>query len=34
MFLDDLSVMDTFLWRQQPTGYDRWVKIWDEVKAS
>ncbi len=34
VFLDDLSVMDTFLWRQQPTGYDRWVKIWDEVKAS
>lgn len=34
VFLDDLSVMDTFIWRQQPEGYDRWVKVWNEVKAS
>lgn len=34
IFMDDISVMDTFIWRLQPEGYDRWVKLWEEVKAS
>lgn len=33
IFMDDISVMDTFIWRLQPEGYDRWVKVWEEVKA-
>ncbi len=34
IFVDDLSVMDSFLWPIAPDNYAEWLKVWNEVKAS
>ncbi|WP_319584112.1 ABC transporter substrate-binding protein [uncultured Pseudodesulfovibrio sp.] len=34
IFIKDLSVMDNFVWKENPTDYGKWVRIWNEVKAS
>jgi spermidine/putrescine-binding protein len=34
LFIDDLAVMDSFLWPTNPDNYADWVRIWAEVKAS
>nr|WP_272212297.1 extracellular solute-binding protein [Marinicella sp. W31]MDC2878210.1 extracellular solute-binding protein [Marinicella sp. W31] len=34
IFISDLSVMDSFVWKQNPPRYNDWVAIWNEVKAS
>lgn len=34
IFIDDLSVMDSFVWKANPPDYGKWVRIWNEVKAS
>lgn len=34
LFIDDLAVMDSFLWPTKPDNYGEWVQIWAEVKAS
>jgi spermidine/putrescine transport system substrate-binding protein len=34
IFIKDLSVMDSFVWKENPTDYGKWVRIWNEVKAS
>ncbi|BCS89584.1 ABC transporter substrate-binding protein [Pseudodesulfovibrio sediminis] len=34
IFIKDLSVMDNFVWKENPSDYGKWVRIWNEVKAS
>ncbi|MBK0325954.1 extracellular solute-binding protein [Rhodobacteraceae bacterium F11138] len=34
IFVKDLSIMDTFVWKQNPPRYNEWVALWNEVKAS
>lgn len=34
IFIDDLSVMKSFMWPVTPPNYSAWVKLWNEVKAS
>jgi spermidine/putrescine transport system substrate-binding protein len=34
IFIKDLSVMDSFVWKANPPNYAQWVRIWNEVKAS
>lgn len=34
IFVDDLSVMDSFLWPVAPPNYSAWLKLWNEVKAA
>jgi len=34
IFIKDLSVMDSFVWKKNPPNYGTWVRLWDEVKAS
>lgn len=34
IFVKDLSVMDSFVWKQNPPRYNDWVAMWNEVKAS
>lgn len=34
IFIKDLSVMNSFLWKQIPARYNEWVTMWNEVKAS
>jgi spermidine/putrescine-binding protein len=34
IFIDDLTVMDGFLWPVAPPNYSSWLKIWNDVKAA
>ena len=34
IFIKDLGVMDSFVWKANPPDYGKWVRIWNEVKAS
>lgn len=34
IFINDLSVMDNFVWKKNPPRYNDWVALWNEVKAS
>ena len=34
IFIKDLNVMDSFVWKENPADYSKWVRIWNEVKAS
>lgn len=34
IFIKDLSVMDSFVWKKNPPRYNDWVALWNEVKAS
>jgi spermidine/putrescine transport system substrate-binding protein len=34
IFIEDMSVMDSFIWRSNPARYSDWVALWNEVKAS
>ncbi|MFO1349835.1 MAG: extracellular solute-binding protein [Gammaproteobacteria bacterium] len=34
IFIKDLGVMDSFVWKANPPNYNQWVRIWNEVKAS
>ena len=34
IFVKDLSIMDSFVWKQNPPRYNDWVALWNEVKAS
>lgn len=34
IFIKDLSVMDSFVWKANPPNYGDWVRLWNEVKAS
>jgi spermidine/putrescine transport system substrate-binding protein len=34
IFVDDLSVMENFMWPVAPENYSEWLKVWNEVKAS
>jgi spermidine/putrescine transport system substrate-binding protein len=34
IFVKDLSVMDSFVWKANPPNYGDWVRLWNEVKAS
>jgi spermidine/putrescine-binding protein len=34
IFIDDLSVMQSFMWPVAPPNYSDWLKIWNEVKAA
>ena len=34
IFIQDLGVMDSFVWKQNPPRYADWVRLWNEVKAS
>ncbi|MFD2856921.1 ABC transporter substrate-binding protein [Seohaeicola zhoushanensis] len=34
IFIEDMSVMDSFIWRSNPERYNDWVALWNEVKAS
>lgn len=34
IFIKDMSVMDSFVWKENPADYGKWVRIWNEVKAS
>lgn len=34
IFIEDMSVMDSFVWRSNPARYNDWVALWNEVKAS
>lgn len=34
IFIKDLSVMDSFVWKENPPRYNEWVALWNEVKAS
>lgn len=34
IFIRDLSIMNSFVWKKNPPRYNEWVKIWNEVKAS
>lgn len=34
IFIDDLSVMQSFMWPVAPENYSDWLKVWNEVKAA
>ncbi len=34
IFVDDMSVMNSFMWAVAPPNYSAWLKIWNEVKAA
>jgi spermidine/putrescine transport system substrate-binding protein len=34
IFVKDLSIMDSFVWKENPARYNDWVALWNEVKAS
>lgn len=34
IFINDLSIMDSFMWPVTPPNYNEWLKVWNEVKAS
>jgi spermidine/putrescine transport system substrate-binding protein len=34
IFIKDLDVMKSFVWKQNPPRYADWVRLWNEVKAS
>ena len=34
IFIKDLAVMDSFIWKRIPSRYNDWVAMWNEVKAS
>ncbi len=34
IFIDNLSVMDTFMWPVAPPNYAQWIKLWNDVKAA
>ena len=34
LFLDQVEMFGTFNYRKLPPNYDKWVQIWEEVKAS
>jgi spermidine/putrescine-binding protein len=34
LFIEDLDVMNSFLWPTKPANYGEWLKLWTEVKAS
>jgi len=34
IFIDDLTVMKSFMWPVTPPNYSAWVKLWNEVKAA
>lgn len=34
IFVDDMSVMNNFMWPVAPPNYSAWLKIWNEVKAA
>ncbi len=34
IFVDDMSVMESFMWAVAPPNYSAWLKIWNEVKAA
>ncbi len=34
IFVKDLSIMDSFVWKENPPRYNDWVALWNEVKAS
>jgi spermidine/putrescine-binding protein len=34
IFVDDLSVMQNFIWPVAPENYSEWLKVWNEVKAA
>ncbi len=34
IFINDLSVMDSIVWKENPANYGKWARIWNEVKAS
>lgn len=34
IFIDDLSVMDSFMWPVVPDNYSEWLKVWNDVKVS
>ncbi len=34
IFVKDLGVMDSFVWKENPANYGDWVRLWNEVKAS
>jgi spermidine/putrescine transport system substrate-binding protein len=34
IFVKDLSIMDSFVWKANPARYSDWVRLWNEVKAS
>ncbi len=34
IFVDDLSVMQNFMWPVAPDNYSEWLKVWNEVKAA
>ena len=34
IFIDDLSVMQNFMWPEAPENYSEWLKVWNEVKAA
>ncbi len=34
VFIKDLSVMNSFVWKAAPPRYADWVRLWNEVKAS
>jgi spermidine/putrescine-binding protein len=34
IFIDDLSIMDSFIWPVNPPNYSDWLTLWNDVKAS
>lgn len=34
IFINDLSIMDSFMWPVAPPNYNDWLTVWNEVKAS
>ncbi len=34
IFIDDLDVMNSFMWPVAPDNYSDWIKVWNEVKAA
>lgn len=34
IFTSDLSIMDSFVWKENPPRYNEWVALWNEMKAS
>jgi len=34
IFVKDLAIMDSFVWKENPANYGDWVRMWNEVKAS
>jgi spermidine/putrescine transport system substrate-binding protein len=34
LFINDMDVLNSFLWPTKPDNYGDWLRIWTEVKAS